>query len=132
MSPFFIFFFFPGSEPKHPAVARSTREEKQVLLEQVRAPESVQAQVWSQLSREPESSRGFAFSKFPLVFTGRFCHSLVICPPSGSAVLCVHSSGLALLSGAVGLGKLQSWEPMACRQQGLSQFPMFPVLSVAE
>lgn len=35
MSPF---FFFPGSEPKHPAVARSTQEKKQVLLEQVRAP----------------------------------------------------------------------------------------------
>lgn len=31
-------FFFLGSEPKHPAVARSTREKKRILLEQVRAP----------------------------------------------------------------------------------------------
>lgn len=88
----------------------------------------MQAQVWSQLSRQPESSKGFAFSEFPLVFTGKFCHSLVICPPSGSAGLHVRSSGLA---GAAGLG---SCEPTAWRQTaGFVRIPGVPSShSVAE
>lgn len=60
------FFFFPGSEPKHPAVATFAGEKKRVLLEQVNCPETVRAHVLSQLSRETREQCG-CLPKPPLI-----------------------------------------------------------------